>query len=58
MAEPDYLREMKLPAGKTCGDCVHVARCMAFGFTKSIDRTTCDFHPNRFTEKPRAEAAR
>lgn len=40
--------EMKLPQGKTCGDCAHVRRCRAFGFTPSETETSCDFHPSRF----------
>lgn len=41
--------EMKLPAGKTCDNCVHIKRCLAFGFTE-LGRTSCDFHPNKFRE--------
>lgn len=48
--ERDYDAEMKLPPGKTCGDCRHVKRCRAFGFTSSESNTNCDFHPNRFIE--------
>lgn len=48
--EPDYEAEMKLPPGKTCGDCRHVLRCLAFGYTSSEARTGCDFHPNRFVD--------
>lgn len=48
--EPDYGAEMKLPEGKTCGDCWHVKRCRAFGFTSSEANTGCDFHPRRFAD--------
>ncbi len=41
---------MKLPTGKTCGDCRHIYRCLAFGFTESEERTGCDFHPVRFAD--------
>lgn len=42
-ADPD---KMKLPAGKTCGDCVHIRRCKAiFGHTESD--TYCDWSPSR-----------
>ena len=38
---------MDLPDGKTCGDCVHIARCKAmFGHTETD--TTCDWFPRRF----------
>lgn len=47
----DYDAEMKLPAGKTCGDCHHIKRCRAFGFTSSEANTSCDFHPNRFADQ-------
>jgi len=46
----DYDAEMRLPPGKTCGDCWHLRRCLAFGFTKNEERTGCDFHPNRFAD--------
>lgn len=45
--EPDYEAEMKLPAGKSCDDCVHAGRCFAFGFSKS-GNTSCDFWPSKF----------
>lgn len=49
-AEPDYDTEMRLPEGRTCGDCVHVKRCCAmFGHTPSD--TSCDWHPIRFREQ-------
>ena len=40
--------DMQLPAGATCGDCAHVERCLALGFTSSRTRTVCDFSPSRF----------
>ena len=40
--------DMQLPAGATCGDCAHVERCLALGFTASPVRTVCDFSPSRF----------
>ena len=40
--------DMQLPAGATCGDCAHVERCLALGFTPSRTRTVCDFSPSRF----------
>ncbi len=48
MSEPDYRAEMQLPEGKTCGDCQHIKRCRAFGFTSSEANTSCDFWPSRF----------
>ena len=44
---------MKLPEGKTCADCVHIKRCLAFGYSWA-DRKQCDFYPNRF--QPTAKA--
>lgn len=44
---PNYTEDMKLPAGKTCSDCTHAARCEAFGFSQAHE-TSCDFWPNRF----------
>ena len=49
--EPDYDAEMCLPEGKTCGDCIHLARCRGMGFTSSADNTSCDFWPSRFRVK-------
>jgi hypothetical protein len=44
---------MALPAGKTCADCAHAARCTMLGCT-SLAATTCDFAPSRFVEAYRA----
>lgn len=42
---------MKLPEGKTCFNCHHYAKCSAmFGAFK--ERTSCDFYPRRFIERP------
>ena len=38
---------MVLPDGKMCGDCAHVKRCTAFGFTASAAEVACDFFPRR-----------
>lgn len=51
MIEPeiDYDAEMRLPDGKTCGDCAHIGRCKAmFGHVESD--TSCDWHPIRFRD--------
>lgn len=48
-AERDYDAEMQLPAGKTCGDCVHVRRCVGMGYSWTA-REQCDFWPNKFRE--------
>lgn len=54
MIEPDYAAEMKLPPGKTCGDCVHCKRCCAmFGHTPTD--TYCDFWPSRYRERKQRE---
>ena len=38
---------MELPAGTTCGDCYHIARCKAiYGHTET--NTYCDWFPRRF----------
>jgi len=42
---------IKLPPGKTCGDCVFLKRCRAF-FGCNPANTVCDWHPSRFREKP------
>jgi len=47
---------MHLPEGKTCGDCVHLSRCLAFGFTRSPERTSCDFYPRRFVVRETSNA--
>lgn len=41
--------DMKLPEGKTCGDCIHFERCvMLFGCPKTNDH--CDWSPSRFIQ--------
>ena len=45
--EPDYAAEMRLPEGKSCGDCTHHRRCFGLGFSE-VGRTSCDFHPSRY----------
>ena len=39
--------DMLLDDGVVCGDCIHATRCCAFGYS-NLDRTECDFYPNRF----------
>ena len=47
MANDEY--QMNLPEGKTCGDCVHSARCTAmFGHIPADE--ACDWSPSRFSE--------
>lgn len=47
-ADPD---KMRLPAGTTCGNCVHLYRCvMIFGHTETD--TICDWSPSRFHARP------
>lgn len=50
----DYDALMRLPAGRTCGDCSNFRRCLAFGYT-SVNRTQCDFWPSRYHEVPEKE---
>lgn len=49
-SDPD---KMKLPAGKTCGDCTHIKRCKAMFGNVEMD-TACDWSPSRYAE-PKAE---
>jgi len=52
-SDPD---KMNLPAGVTCGDCFHIARCKAlFGHVETDTR--CDWAPSRFTANPCATKA-
>ena len=50
-AYPDYPAEMALPPGKTCADCVHVRWCVRVQCCTTPERTSCDFHPNKFRER-------
>lgn len=48
---------MQLPEGKTCGDCVHIARCKAiFGHVETD--TYCDFFPRWFRERVAVDASK
>jgi hypothetical protein len=50
--DPD---KMRLPAGATCGDCVHIYRCKSiFGHVESD--TSCDWSPSRFRRANREAA--
>lgn len=49
-ADPD---KMRLPAGITCGDCVHIRRCKAIYGHVEAD-TYCDWSPSRFWAQPQA----
>lgn len=41
---------LNLPKGKTCGDCVHIPRCMAiFGHIPADE--TCDWFPVRYLDR-------
>jgi len=42
--------DMKLPPGKTCGDCAHLRRCKALFGCKPTN-TECDFSPSRFVAR-------
>lgn len=47
-ADPD---KMRLPPGTTCGNCVHLRRCvLIFGHTETD--TICDWSPSRFHARP------
>lgn len=45
---------MELPAGKTCGDCIHHERCCVM-YGHVPDDNYCDFFPRRFKETPSAD---
>lgn len=47
--------DMKLPEGKTCGDCAHYSKCEWLIRCKS-NNTECDWAPSRFFEKKGADA--
>ena len=55
MPEHDEMNdEMKLPTGKTCGDCFWLRSCKAlFGCPET--NTTCDWAPSRFIPATRPE---
>ena len=42
--------DMKLPEGKTCGDCAQFSRCAALIAQIEKDEV-CDWSPSRFREK-------
>lgn len=42
---------IRLPAGKTCGDCKHFRRCSLL-FNCDDLSTVCDWVPNRFEARP------
>ena len=44
---PGVHPEAMLEPGTTCGDCAHVRRCTALGFTRA-ENGWCDFIPIRF----------
>ncbi len=57
--DPTDPEKMRLPADKTCGDCVHIRRCkLIFGHVET-DRY-CDWSPSRFraATEPAALAAK
>lgn len=42
--------DMKLPTGKTCGDCDNLKRCAGL-FSCPPTNTYCDWSPSRFRER-------
>lgn len=42
----------KLPKGKVCGDCAHIVRCKALGYTDNPDNPFCSFIPSRYSGGP------
>lgn len=49
--DPD---KMRLPVGKTCGECGHFTRTCVWLISCKPTNTTCDWSPSRFREKPNA----
>lgn len=49
-------QDMKLPEGKTCGDCAHYKRCKAL-FDCPAENTQCDWAPSRFRQRLTEEAS-
>lgn len=45
--------EMDLPEGKTCGDCLHIARCQGI-YGRIPEDQVCDWAPSRFQTRPEA----
>ncbi|MQP64733.1 hypothetical protein GE253_05170 [Niveispirillum sp. SYP-B3756] len=45
-----------LPAGRSCGQCVHWRRCSALIQDMKPESTVCDFAPSRFRAAPPAPA--
>lgn len=49
-APREHFATLNLPAGKTCGDCVHIPRCEAiFGHIPADE--TCDWFPIRYHDR-------
>ena len=48
--ECDCCDDMRLPAGKRCGDCVHIRRCKVM-FGHADDDVFCDWSPSRFKDR-------
>jgi len=42
---------LALPAGRTCGDCIHFKRTCEWLISCKPDRTSCDWWPVRFVAK-------
>jgi len=43
--------DMKLPDGKTCGDCAHFKRTCEWLISCNPAATNCDWSPSRFVER-------
>ena len=52
---PGMHPEAMLEPERTCGDCAHLRRCTALGFTKR-ENSWCDFIPIRFRAAARPSA--
>ena len=50
MTPTEEIDDMALPDSMTCGDCVHLPRCVAV-FGSHPENTKCDFSPSKFLSK-------
>ena len=48
MAERDYDSEMRLPEGRTCGDCFHFKKTCEWLVSHVASDTKCDWWPSKF----------
>ncbi|HTK34590.1 MAG TPA: hypothetical protein VL358_04780 [Caulobacteraceae bacterium] len=49
-------RELRLPAGRTCADCIHTPICDGLFDTPASGRTTCGWRPYGFVDRNDCDA--